>query len=61
MFTIIAFDYLILTFKVKRSGKNNRYFFETLFPWKQLKTMEHYFSLLVIDRLHDLIQVLLEK
>ena len=29
LFYIIAFDYLILTFKVKRSAKNTRYFLET--------------------------------
>ena len=29
LFAFIAFDYLILTFKVKRSAKNTRYFFET--------------------------------
>ena len=29
MFAFIAFDYLILAFKVKRSAKNNRYFLET--------------------------------
>ena len=48
LFTLIAFDYLILTFKVQRSAKNTQ-------------TVEHYFSLLVIDRLHEHIQVLLEK
>ena len=31
LFTLIAFDYLILTFKVKRPAKNTRYFLETLF------------------------------
>ena len=29
MFTLIAFDYLILSLKVKRSAKNTRYFLET--------------------------------
>ena len=29
LFTLIAFDYLILTFKVKRPAKNTRYFLET--------------------------------
>ena len=29
LFTLIAFDFLILTFKVKRSAKNTRYFLET--------------------------------
>ena len=29
LFTLIAFDYLILTFKVKGSAKNTRYFLET--------------------------------
>ena len=29
LFTVIAFEYLILTFKVKRSAKNTRYFLET--------------------------------
>ena len=29
LFTFIAFDYLILTFKAKRSVKNDRYFLET--------------------------------
>ena len=37
MLTKIAFDYLILTFKVKMSAENTRYFlkpvFLTLFPW----------------------------
>ena len=28
LFTLIAFDYLIFTFKVKRSAKNTRYFLE---------------------------------
>ena len=28
LFTLIAFDYLILTFKVKRSAKNTRYCLE---------------------------------
>ena len=28
LFTLIAYDYLILTFKVKRSAKNTRYFLE---------------------------------
>ena len=31
LFTLIAFDYLILTFKVKGSAKNTRYFLETWF------------------------------
>ena len=31
LFTQIAFDYLILTFKVKSSAKNTRYFSETWF------------------------------
>ena len=31
LFTLIAFDYLILTFKVKRPAKNTRYFLETSF------------------------------
>ena len=29
LFTFIAFDYLILTFKVKRAAKNTRYLLET--------------------------------
>ena len=29
LFTLIALNYLILTFKVKRSAKNTRYFLET--------------------------------
>ena len=29
LFTLIAFDFLILIFKVKRSAKNTRYFLET--------------------------------
>ena len=29
LFAFIAFDYLILTFKVKRVAKNTRYFLET--------------------------------
>ena len=29
LLTFIAFDYLILTFEVKRSAKNTRYFLET--------------------------------
>ena len=29
LFTFIALDYLILTFKVKRAAKNTRYFLET--------------------------------
>ena len=29
LFTLIAFDYLILTLKVKRSAKYTRYFLET--------------------------------
>ena len=28
LFTLIAVDYLILTFKVKRSAKNTKYFLE---------------------------------
>ena len=31
LFNLIAFDYLILTFKVNRSAKNTRYFMETWF------------------------------
>ena len=31
LFAFIAFDYLILTFKVKRAAKNTRYFLETWF------------------------------
>ena len=29
LFAFIAFDYLILTFKVKRAAENTRYFLET--------------------------------
>ena len=29
LFTLIAFDYLILTFKVKRSAKNTRFYLES--------------------------------
>ena len=29
LFALIAFDYLILTFKIKGSAKNTRYFLET--------------------------------
>ena len=29
LFALIAFDYLILTFKVKKTAKNTRYFLET--------------------------------
>ena len=31
LFTLIAFDYLILTLKVKRLAKKNKYFLETWF------------------------------
>ena len=51
--TLIAFDYLILTFEDKRPGTNTRYFLKTLFLSFVIKTLKHYFPLyiLVIDRL----------
>ena len=65
LFTLIAFDYLILTFKLKRSAKNTRYFLETLFLiFVSMVTAEDTGALLFhigSDRLHENIQVLVEK
>ena len=65
LLALIAFDYMILTFKVKRSAKNTRYFLETCFlSFVSMATTEDsrtLLSLLVIDRLNEHIQVLLEK
>ena len=42
-YTIIAFDYLILTFKVKKSPKNTRYFLESRFlSFVSMVTAEDY-------------------
>ena len=61
LFALLAFDYLILTFKSRGQRKipdiSWKHDFLSLFPLEQLKTLEHYFSLLVIDRLHEYIQV----
>ena len=64
MFTLIALDYLIFTFKVKRSAKNTKCFSDFL-SFVSMVTAEGSGTLLFpidyIDRLHEHIQVLVEK